>query len=280
MKRQVIQTVLNLPGISGIALIDGRNRPFFLGSDISLNTQQQDALAQGIQQVVETTPAQFETFAFRFSTQLAHIYKLDEGLILLVLISDQMALTEYRAAIKALKETLVEEPHNAVPTFRLLAGCVTLGSGALSDAPPSADLPADPPADLPARQRPTVAVAPIQTSGQASGQPTVEGAIAALNHLSDGATQYLGKIIVVNTWKQSRPPHPGLDSFEVQRDGYFSVRIDGQTLLTPDQHQGLKDWVAAFLSRGGKTIRNFQSLVCDQTLTPEERSLLLGQPSD
>ncbi len=272
MKRQVIQTVLNLPGISGMALIDGRNRPFFLGTDISLNTQQQDALAQGIQQVVETTPAQFETFTFRFSTQLAHIYKLDEGLILLVLISDQMVLTEYRAALKALKETLVEEPHNAVPTFRLLAGCVTLGSGSLPAAAPSAE----PTEDPPEQGRPTIEVAPSQAGGQAN----VEGAIAALNHLSDGATQYLGKIIVVNTWKQARPPHPWLEAFEVQRDGHFSVRFDGQTRLTPDQHQGLKDWVAAFLSRGGRTIRNFQALVCDQTLTPEEHSLLLGQPSD
>ena len=39
---------------------------FFLGHHIRLNTQQQDALAQGIQQVVETTPADFQTFAFRF----------------------------------------------------------------------------------------------------------------------------------------------------------------------------------------------------------------------
>lgn len=277
MKRQVIQSVLNLPGITGMALIDGRNRPFFLGSDISLNTQQQDALAQGIQQVVETTPSQFETFSFRFSTQLAHIYKLDQGLILLVLISDQMALPEYRAAIKALKETLVEEPHNAVPTFRLLAGCVTLGSGSTDVEAPAKGT------DGPLTGSPPTVAGPSvveRAPSQTRAQPDVEGAIAALNHLSDGATQYLGKIIVVNTWKQSRPPHPWLEQLEVQRDGHFSVKLDGQTLLTPDQHQGLKDWVAAFLSRGGRTIRNFQALVCEQTLTPEERNLLLGQPSD
>ena len=62
-----------------MALVDGRNRPFFLGHHIRLNTQQQDALAQGIQQVVETTPADFQTFAFRFAHQLIYIYRLEQG---------------------------------------------------------------------------------------------------------------------------------------------------------------------------------------------------------
>ncbi|MGB5975003.1 MAG: hypothetical protein WBG38_16885, partial [Nodosilinea sp.] len=103
MKRQVIQNVLNLPGISGIALIDGRNRPLFLGLDSGLNFHQQDALAQGIQQVVDTTPTHFDTFSFRFANQLIHIYKLSQGLILLVLVTDQVPLADYHAAIGQLK---------------------------------------------------------------------------------------------------------------------------------------------------------------------------------
>ena len=254
MKRQVIQNVLNLPGISGMALIDGRNRPFFFGPDISLNSQQQDALAQGIQQVVDTTPAHFQTFSFRFINQLAHIYKLGKGLILLVLITDQMPLTDYGTAIDELKTTLMEAPHNAVATFRLMAGCVTLGSGAVA---PGAV----------AEANPAAAVA-----------PTGPAIAAALSHLSEGAVQYLGKTLVVNTWKQSRPAHPWLEQLELQPDGHFTVRGDDQTPITPEQHQWVKDWVAAFLGRGGRTIRNFQTLVGNQTLTPAESRLLLENP--
>jgi hypothetical protein len=285
MKRQVIQNVLNLPGISGMALIDGRNRPFFFGPDISLNTQQQDALAQGIQQVVSTTPDHFETFGFRFTNQLTHIYKLDQGLILLVLVTDQLALKDYRMAIGQLKATLMEAPHNAVPTFRLLAGCVTLGNGAI---PPDADPPgtatAAAAAPSPDISSPTPGPSPPTASGAAlSGAgPAKAGCqevVEALNHLSDGAVQYLGKIIVANTWKQSRPAQPWLDQFVIGKDGDFTVGPQSYKPLTPEQHQWIRDWVAAFLTRGGRTIRNFPTLV-SQTLSPPEQELLLGHTSN
>ncbi|MGG6238038.1 hypothetical protein ACQ4N7_05305 [Nodosilinea sp. AN01ver1] len=270
MKRQVIQNVLNLPGISGMALIDGRNRPFFFGPDISLNSHQQDALAQGIQQVVDTTPAHFDTFSFRFANQLTHIYKLEQGLILLVLVTDQMPLTDYRTAIGQLKATLIEAPHNAVPTFRLLAGCVTLGSSASTTDPAAALSPSLSPAEG----------AQPEPAGSKPGTlaPGLQEVIAALNHLSNGATQYLGKTIVINTWKQSRPAHPWLEQFEVQRDGYFAAAAQGQLPLTAEQHQWIKDWVAAFMGRGGRTIRNFQALASSR-LTSQEQALLLDLPS-
>lgn len=259
MKRQVLQNVLNLPGISGMALIDGRNRSFCFGPDSGLSSQQQDALAQGIQQVVETTPAHFDTFTFRFAHQLAHIYKLEQGLILLVLITDQLPLTDYRTAIGQLKTTLVEAPHNAVPTFRLL----TLGSPA---SPAEGDAAKAPQAESAAADRGTLT-------------PSCREVLEGLNHLSEGATQYLGKTMVINTWKQSRPAHPWLEQFEVQKDGRFTLAADGQTPLTAEQQQWVKDWVTAFLGRGGRTIRNFQTLATAQTLTPQEQGLLLEPPS-
>ncbi|MBE9137955.1 hypothetical protein IQ254_12255 [Nodosilinea sp. LEGE 07088] len=262
MQRQVIQNVIDLPGISGMALIEGRNRPCFMGPGISLNAQQQDALGQGIQQVVETTPTDCETLIFSFANQLIHIYKLGQDLILLVLLTDQMPLTEYRAAIGQLKATLIESPHNAMSTFRWLAECATLDSGAVSHEPEVGD-----------------AVGGSSGLDQGTLTPDYQSVVNALNHLSDGATQYLGKTIVVNTWKQSRPAHPWLEQFELQKDGHFTVEVDNQTLLTAEQHQWIKDWVSAFLGRGGRTIRNFQMLAGSQTLTPEESKLLLETQS-
>lgn len=257
MKRQVIQNFLNLPGLAGVALIDGRNRPFFFGPAIQLNTPQQDALAQGIQQVIETIPAGFDTFSFRFTNQLAHIYKLDQGVILLVLMADQTPLPIYRPALHQLKLTLMEEPHNVVPTFRLLAGCVTLSGG------PSAEEPAAVASPSP------VAPAPPVGTGYAE-------VLAALNHLSEGATQYFGKVIVANTWKQSRPNQPWLAQFEIQKDGHFVIHPLPSGTLTPEQEQWIQDWVSAFVERGSRTLRNFRTLVNEGMLSPAEAKLLLG----
>ncbi|NMF82294.1 hypothetical protein [Nodosilinea sp. P-1105] len=258
MKRQVIQNFLNLPGISGVALIDGRNRPFFFGPDISLNSHQQDVLAQGIQQVVSTTSDNFDTFSFRFTNQLAHIYKLDQGVILLVLMAESQPLADYRSAVSQLKATLMEAPHNVVPTFRLVAGCVTLNG-------PSQNTPASP---APGAERAELGTLTI----------TFEDTVVALNHLSHSAAQYLGNVIVANTWKQARPANPWLDQFELQPNGSFRVVEASTTSLTEEQQQWVREWVSAFLQRGGRTIRNFHSLVSDTALTPQEKQLLLSPP--
>ena len=67
MKREVVQEFLGLPGIVGLALMDGRSRPCFYGVSERLNLQQKEALAQGICQVLETTPSSFRTFEFQFA---------------------------------------------------------------------------------------------------------------------------------------------------------------------------------------------------------------------
>jgi len=266
MNRQIIQNFLNLSGIVGVALVDGRNRPFFCGPDISLNTQQQDALAQGIQQVVETTPADFDTFAFRFTNQLVYIYRLDAGVILMVMTSDQTSLGEYSPAVDQLKATLSEDLGNAVPTFRLLAGCVTLGGGAYAGN--GAETGATPSSSQPLVQ---------------SNDPTgvsCQQVIGALNHLSDAASQVLGKTIVSNGWRSSCPDASWLKQFEIQKSAHFTFNGPSNTNLTPEQQLQLQSWVDAFVVRCGRTFRNFKSTVVESNLTPEEKFILLSKNSD
>ncbi len=126
MKRDVVRDFLNLPGIVGIALVDGRSRPFFFGIDQTLNFQQKEALAQGIQQVVETTPSNFESFEFQFSGYQVFIYKLENGIILLVLTNEQLVYSSYSLLVSELKSDLQEDLGNAIANFRLAAGNVTL----------------------------------------------------------------------------------------------------------------------------------------------------------
>jgi hypothetical protein len=126
MKREVVRDFLNLPGIVGVALMDGRSRPYFCGVDQTLNFQQKEALAQGIRQVVETTPDGFESFVFQFTGHQVYIYKLDHGIILLVLARAQLVYADYSDAIAKLKTALQEDITNAIATFRLLASDVTM----------------------------------------------------------------------------------------------------------------------------------------------------------
>ncbi len=126
MKREVVRDFLNLPGIAGVALMDGRSRPYFCGVDQTLNFQQKEALAQGIRQVVETTPDGFESFVFQFTGYQVYIYKLDHGIILLVLARAQLVYADYLEVIANLKAALQEDITTAIATFRLLASDVTM----------------------------------------------------------------------------------------------------------------------------------------------------------
>ncbi len=126
MKREVVQDFLNLPGVTGIALMDGRSRPYFYGIDETLNFQQREALAQGIQQVVETTPAGFECYEFQFTGHQVYIYRLNHGIILLVLTGNDLIHARYRDAVENLKSELHQDAANAIATFRLLVGNLTL----------------------------------------------------------------------------------------------------------------------------------------------------------
>lgn len=269
MKRQVVQNFLNLPGIAGVALMDSRTRPFFCGLDATLNSQQRDALAQGIQQVVDTTPAEFDAFSFRFSSRQAHIYKLTQGVILLVLTTDQLPFEDYTPALKQLRSTLEEDLANAVATFRLLAGCVTLSNQPYwSDEGTSKGSSLEP--------------EPSASSSNGRSQNIrCEEILAALNHLTDFTTQYLGKVIVANTWKASRPDHPWLMFFEIDRSGHFKFTTQtsspAQESITPEQHQWLKDWVQAFVDRCSKIIRDFTKILTEKALDHHQQTLLLPQ---
>ncbi|NJL48059.1 MAG: hypothetical protein HC929_11945 [Leptolyngbyaceae cyanobacterium SM2_5_2] len=114
-----------------------------------------------------------------------------------------------------------------------------------------------------------------QPAPTAASQVSLGEMIEALNRVSEGATPFLGKIIVANTWKQSRPAHPWLAQFDIQKDGHLAMVPPSAEPLTAEQEQWIRDWVVAFVERGGRTIRNFRGLVSDH-VSPQDRALLFG----
>jgi hypothetical protein len=270
MKREVVQDFLNLPGIMGVALIHGRSRPYFCGVDQILNFQQKEALAQGIQQVIETTPVSFEFFEFQFNGHQIYIYKLEHGVILLVLTVDDLAYEAYAEIIEQLKAELQENVADAIATFRLLAGSNTLTrqnywknqsetTGTLSQFRPAVE----PPAPKAAPPAPAT---------------TLQEVLVALNSLSQFTIHYLGTSVVVGNWKSTRPSAEWLNQFQIERSAQitFNGASSCKDVLSAEQHQWVRAWVTAFVERCSKIIRNFPKTVRQKGLDPHQQALLFS----
>lgn len=279
--------------------MDGRSRPYFCGVDQNLNFQQKEALAQGIQQVVETTPPDFEFFEFQFTGHRVYIYKLDHGIILLVLTGSNITYSEYTQAIQKLKRELQEDIANAIATFRLLAGNVSLSNQNYwkktpkSQATETANLsptiltPA-PTSSLPQKVHPPTPPPTPASLGQNSSATTLSEAslkdfLTALNQVSQFTAQYLGNIVVSNNWRSSRPAVEWMNQFQISRSGEISLAGTTPPLqtqvLSAEQQKWMQDWTEAFVDRCSKVIRDFPELIKQRALNEAQRALLLPNKS-
>lgn len=81
---------------------------------------------------------------------------------------------------------------------------------------------------------------------------TVAQALNHLNRVSELAQKYLGKIIVANYWRASRPSTSWFADFVVTDDGYITYHgslAAGKTLVNPTQQQQLEIWLVAFIDQ-------------------------------
>ena len=108
--------------MKGVALIDGRSRPYFQGIERVLNSQQREALAQGVWQVLETIPDDFESFEFQFAGTQVYIHKLSQEQILLVLTHDNLIYPDYFDAFSRLRGAFNEDSGATMDAFQRLLG--------------------------------------------------------------------------------------------------------------------------------------------------------------
>jgi hypothetical protein len=98
-----------------------------------------------------------------------------------------------------------------------------------------------------------------------------------MNHVSKLAAQYLGTIVVINYWKNSRPEADWLKLFQIERSA--QMIFSGQTAtetsaLTLEQYEWLQDWVGVFIKRCSKVIRDFPKMVDQIPLSDRQRTIL------
>ena len=298
MKREVVQEFLELSGILGLALMDGRSRPCFYGISDQLNAQQKEALAQGLCQVLETTPPSFKTFEFHFSGTRAYIYKLIDGLVLLVLVDQAFQAEDYRKSIQLFKDTLEENIGTAISNLRYLAGAQSQGasrkrmaqaSQTSSQKTAAGRVTTPPTAGVRSQGVSSRATASSRSVASQGGTATQGGAggdepgilkdyLTAINNLSEFSKKYLGTAVIVNYWKSSRPQAKWLEGFQIERSGQVSCLAENTQLMqqpvTEQQQIWLREWVTSFSKRCSTVIRDFTKLAGTEALSEHQRSLL------
>ncbi len=99
--------------------------------------------------------------------------------------------------------------------------------------------------------------------------------LSALNKLSHFTTQYLGKVVVTNYWKSSRPDSTWLKEFEVDRNGQISHPKQNAIACTTEQIDQIHEWVQAYIKRCKQVIRNFDQMLEQDCLDSRQKAILL-----
>ncbi len=278
--------------------MDGLSSPYFRGFELRQQTEflpaQQIAIAQSIQQVLETTPEGFNSFEFQFDFHRVYLHKLNQGITLLVLTSNQLAHQRYTQSVRRLLLELQIDQANPVFEFREIALEMSLLPPVPLRALDLRPLPSQP-AEQPKVSEPISSgsvvlrlVEPrkpeIQQSEpqQPEPQQDLKDVLAAINELSQLTTQYLGTMVVSNYWKATRPPIDWLNQFQVERSAQmtYSVQRPSERLpiLTTEQYRSLQTWVMFFIERCSQVVRDFAKIV-RRSLNQSQVALLFNTVS-
>ncbi len=99
--------------------------------------------------------------------------------------------------------------------------------------------------------------------------------LQAMNQLSQFTTQYLGKVVVANYWKSTRPDHEWLSKIEVDRNATLSHPQQGTLKCDHSQRELVHQWLTAYIKRCKQVIRNFDTMICQDCLNEAQQKLLL-----
>lgn len=285
MNREVIQDFLNLPGIVGVALTNRRMRSYFYGLDTYLDVRQQEALGQGILQVVENISEGFESCEFYYAANVVFIYKLTHGLVLLVLTGKDLDRKEYRHVITQIKRDVESDPYNTVTTLKLVLGSPTQPSlpvrestTAKSQRLEAVNQPQNVETSPPVTTTASVARSNSYNESISSNSTTftcnLDEVLTAINKLSQFTTQYLGKVVVCNYWKSCKPDSTWLEDFEVDRNAQISHPNRTSTPCSAEQLEQLQAWAQAYIRRCRLVMRNFDSMIVQDCLDSHQLEML------
>lgn len=240
MEKETLDSFLSIRGVMGVALLSRTGRPFFYRSFQDLDSRQQQALTEGLFQVLETMPPGLDYFDFQFAEQRVFVYPLGPEWALLVAVNDELVMPVYTLAVNRLRAELQQDTPKGLATFRLFTSQAEAGRNATQ---PSSALAAGPRMEM-------------------------DVFVQSLNRLCQITTGYLGKAVIVNYWKAARQEvverqgskAEWLNQFEIERSGQIHYRGSLKE-LDESQQRVLRDWVLAFFRRCEEVIHDFRNLI-------------------
>lgn len=240
MEKETLDSFLSIRGVMGVALLSQAGRPFFYRSFQDLDSRQQQALTEGLFQVLETMPPGLDYFDFQFAEQRVFVYPLGPEWALLVAVNDELVMPVYTLAVNRLRAELQQDTPKGLATFRLFTSQAEAGRNA------------------------------TQPSSAPTAGPRMEMDVfvQSLNRLCQITTGYLGKAVIVNYWKAARQEvverqgskAEWLNQFEIERSGQIHYRGSLKE-LDESQQRVLRDWVLAFFRRCEEVIHDFRNLI-------------------
>lgn len=240
MEKETLDSFLSIRGVMGVALLSRTGRPFFYRSFQDLDSRQQQALTEGLFQVLQTMPPGLDYFDFQFAEQRVFVYPLGPEWALLVAVNDELVMPVYTLAVNRLRAELQQDTPKGLATFRLLTSQAEAGRNA------------------------------TQPSSAPTAGPRMEMDVfvQSLNRLCQITTGYLGKAVIVNYWKAARQEvverqgsqAEWLNQFEIERSGQIHYRGSLKE-LDESQQRVLRDWVLAFFRRCEEVIHDFRNLI-------------------
>ena len=254
MNQEIIQNFLKIPGIVGVALIEGQEESYFYIKEELIDDQEKQALTQNILEIIAKTHKGFEFFEFRVMGYYAYTYKLNPQLTLLILTNTDIAAIKLRAlAAKQLKAELQRHTDSAITMFWLLTRKIPKPEAALK---------------TPESYRADNSNVLLEV------KVTIQELLLALNHLSQFSSKYIGSKLAVNYWQSTRPKFDWLDNFQISRSAELAFSGIITEYVSNLQHQWVKEWTAAFIKRCSEIIQNLPIMI-EECLDEGKKRLLL-----
>ena len=242
----IVQAVLTLPGIVGLAFLDRAIQlqiPLQVyGWDSGLEIQRSGVFVVSVTQVLRSMPPEFYQLEFGFGSYRVALRRFVTG--------DAMALV-----MQAGRDLTDEEPQ--VAAFCRVAMEFRSAVLLMIEAH---------------QQR-------ILGTGVADGVPR-SAFLAAFNRLTEIAGRYLGATIAVRHLSRSQPMVDCLAGVSIDRSGQIVMKPSApdsaldSLMLTPDQRLAFLVWIEEFVTQCSKIIRNFDVLAQKEGLTEDEHKLL------
>ena len=245
----IVQAVLTLPGIVGLAFLDRAIQlqiPLQVyGWDSGLEIQRSEVFVASVTQVLRSMPSEFYQLEFGFGSYRVALRRFVTGDAMALVMQAGADLTDEEPRVAAFCRVAMES-RSAVLLMIEAHQQRVLGTGVVDEV------------------------------------PRVNRAVflAAFNRLTEIAGRYLGTTIAVRHLSRSQPMVDCLTGVTIDRSGQIVMNLSpldsalDSLMLTPDQRLAFLVWIEEFVTQCSKIIRNFDVLAQKEGLTEDEHKLL------